>query len=181
MLAPEDPAVAAIMATKPTTPVECARAAKILADLGRADLAKTFIKKVLDAHLDQQQLADLSEQLGPSTFFDLSARAALQPEGKQLADAVAAAAKAWLQDRTRIAAWVAQLQDPSPEKRLEAMIGLEKRALLRSGHCCRSWPIRHAGRVRQCAGGVGRNRPASPRTVDSHRRSSRSEVRGSSH
>ena len=61
---PDDPAVAAILETKPTTPAECVRAAKTLADLGRADLAKDFLKKVLDAKLDPQQLADLGEQFG---------------------------------------------------------------------------------------------------------------------
>ena len=115
----DDPAVVAILATKPSTPIECARAAAILADLGRADLAKSFIKKVLDAHLDQQQLADLSAQLGETAFFDLSSRADLQPEGKQLADAVTAVVTANRQDPARIAALIGQLRDASPEKRLE--------------------------------------------------------------
>ena len=69
---PEDPAVAAILATKPTTPAECVRAAKTLADLGQPDVAKRFLKKVLDAKLDPQQLADLGEQFGAPTFLDLA-------------------------------------------------------------------------------------------------------------
>ena len=88
---PEDPAVAAVLETKPTTPAECVRAAKILADLGRADLAKGLLKKALDAHLDAKQLADLAEQLGAKTFLDLAGQPALQPEAKQLADAATAA------------------------------------------------------------------------------------------
>ena len=122
--APEDPAVAAILATKPATPAECARAAKILADLGRADLAKGFLKKVLAENLDQEHLANLGEELGSPMFFDLSGRAGLQPEGKRLGDAVMAALNARLQDPTRIAGLIGQLQDPSPEKRLQAVIGL---------------------------------------------------------
>jgi hypothetical protein len=121
---PEDPAVAAILATKPTTPAECTRAAKILADLGQADLARGLLKKVLAAKLDSEQLADLGQQLGSPVFFDLSGRAALRPEGKRLADAVMAALNKRLQDPKRIAALVGQLQDPSPEKRLQAVIGL---------------------------------------------------------
>jgi hypothetical protein len=122
--APEDPAVAAILATKPATPAECVRAAKILADLGRADLAKGFLKKVLAENLDQEHLANLGEELGSPLFFDLSGRAALQPEGKRLGNAVMAALNARLQDPTRIAGLIGQLQDPSPEKRLQAVIGL---------------------------------------------------------
>ena len=118
--------MAAILATKPTTPAECVRAAKILADLGRADLAKTFIKKVLDANLDQQQLADLGEQLGASTFLDLAGRPALAARGQATGRRRGGGAStARLQDPKRIAGLIGQLQDPSPEKRLEAMIGLQ--------------------------------------------------------
>ena len=42
---PEDPAVAAILETKPATPAECAIAAKTLADLGHPDLAKRFLEE----------------------------------------------------------------------------------------------------------------------------------------
>ena len=79
---PKIPAVAAILATKPTTPAECMRAAKMLADLGRPDLAKGLLKKVLDAKLDPQQLADLGEQIGSPVFLDLAGRAALAARGQ---------------------------------------------------------------------------------------------------
>ncbi len=72
-LAPEDPAVAAILETKPTTPGECVRAAKILSDLKRPDLAKQFLQKVIATKLDQSALAKLAEQFGSATFFQLSA------------------------------------------------------------------------------------------------------------
>ncbi len=123
---PEDPAVAAILETKPATPAECIRAAKILADLGRADLAKGFLKKALDANLDPKQLADLAEQLGAKTFLDMAGQAALQPEAKRLADAVTAALSAKLQDPERIAGLIRQLQDPSEDKRFRAMAGLQE-------------------------------------------------------
>lgn len=90
---PDDPAVAAILETKPTTPAECFGAAKTLADLGRLDLAKDFLKKILDAKLDPQQQAELGEQFGVVTFLDMAERKELLPEAKQLADAVAAASK----------------------------------------------------------------------------------------
>lgn len=122
----DSPAVAAILETKPATPEECVKAAKILADLDRADLAKGFLKKALDSKLDPSQLANLSDNVGSPVFLDMSGRKALQPEAKQLADAVAAAVKARLEDAGRIAGLVQQLQDPSPEKRLEAIVGLQQ-------------------------------------------------------
>lgn len=123
---PDTPAVAAILETKPATPEECVRAAKVLADLDRADLAKDFLKKTLDAKLDAAQLADLGGQIGSPVFIDLSRHPALQPEAKQLADAVAAAVKTRLEDTKRIAGLIEQLGDPSPEKRLEAIVGLQE-------------------------------------------------------
>jgi len=123
---PDDPAVAAILATKPNTPEECIRAAKILAELNRADLAKGFIQKVLDAKLDPQQLADLGQQIGSPVFLELSDRSALLPEAKQLADVVTAAVTARVKDAKRIAGLIKQLQDPSPEKRLRALVGLQE-------------------------------------------------------
>jgi len=119
-------AVAAILATKPTTPAECVRAAKILVDLERVDLAKDFVKKVLDAKLDQQQLAELGEQLGAVVFLRLADQGELLPEAKQLADAVVGAVHAKLKDKERIIGLIRQLQDPSPEKRFEAVVGLRK-------------------------------------------------------
>ena len=122
---PENPAVAAILETKPTTPEECGRAAKTLFDFNRPDLAKGFLKKVLDAGLEPQQLADLGQQVGSSVFLDMRDRPELQPEAKQLADAVVAALKARLEDRQRIAGLIKQLQDPSAEKRFQALVGLQ--------------------------------------------------------
>ena len=83
--------MAAILETKPTTPAECVRAAKILVDLGRPDVAKDLLKKVLDAKLNRPQLADLGDQIGARAFLDMAAQPALLPEAKQLADAVVAA------------------------------------------------------------------------------------------
>ncbi len=119
-------AVAAVMETKPTTPVECVRAAKVLMDLGRADLAKNLLTKVLDAKLDQRQLADLSEQIGTAILVDLTTHGELQPEARQLSDEITAAVKARLQDPERLAGLIRQLQDPSMEKRGKAVLGLQE-------------------------------------------------------
>jgi hypothetical protein len=118
--------VTAILETKPTTPSECLRAAKVLADLKRPDLAKELLKKVLDAKLDQQQLLELNGQIDPTVFLDLTAHPELAPEAQQVVDAVAAAVTAKLQAPERIAGLIRQLSDPSVEKRGEALIGLQE-------------------------------------------------------
>ena len=123
---PDSPAVAAVLATKPTTPPEMARAAKILSDLGRPDLARDLIQKVLAANLDQQQLAAMEEQFGSAMFVAISSRADLAPEGKQLADLVLAAANSVLEDPARLAELIKQIQDPSAEVRIRALNGLKR-------------------------------------------------------
>ena len=56
----------------------------------------------------------------------MAGQAALQPEAKQLANAAMAALGARLQDPKRIAGLIQQLQDPSEDKRLRAMVGLQE-------------------------------------------------------
>ncbi len=123
---PEDPAVEAILATKPTTPLDCARAAQILIDLRRPDLARPLLKKVLDAKLDAKQLAALADQLGSAVFVSMTTRTDLDPEGRQLAEAVLAAAQRELTDPQRLAALVGQLQSTSEEARFRAVDGLRR-------------------------------------------------------
>jgi hypothetical protein len=121
---PEDSAVAAILATKPGTPGECIRAAKILSDLKRPDLAKGLLQKVIDAKLDAAALAKLADEFGSAMFIKLSARSELRPESQQLADAVLAAQNTALRNSERIAELIKQLQDPSADNRRAAFSGL---------------------------------------------------------
>lgn len=121
---PMTPGVAAIMATKPSTPAEQVRAAKILAGLDRPDLAKQLLTQVLAANLDQAQLFALEQRFGAPLFVNLSVRPELEPEGKQLADAVLDAAQAVLQDSARLDGLVAQLSSEDEGQRVAAIEGL---------------------------------------------------------
>jgi hypothetical protein len=123
---PESTAVQAVLETQPTTPAEMTRAAKILADLRRPDLARQFLQKVLAANLDQQQLAQLGEKFGSPMFVGLAARTDLQPEAGKLADAVMAAYNRQLQAPERIGRLIGQLNDPSAEVRYQALMGLQE-------------------------------------------------------
>jgi CheY-like chemotaxis protein len=116
--------VAAIMGTKPSTPAEQVRVAKILAGLDRPDLAKRFLMQVLAANLDQAQLFALEQHFGAPLFVNLSVRPELAPEGKQLADAVLQAAQAVLQDSARLDDLVGQLSTADEGSRIVAMEGL---------------------------------------------------------
>ena len=115
----------AVLESKPTTPAECVRAAKILADFQRPDLAKILLKKVLDAKPTDRQVAELANQFGPAMFLDLASQPELCPEARQLADAVVAANNRQLQDPKRLAALMKQLQDPAEDVRAQAIAGLQ--------------------------------------------------------
>lgn len=123
---PKDVAVEAILATKPATPAECIRAAKILFELKRPDLAKTYLKKVLDANLTGGELVELGRKVGTGMFIELANRKELLPEAKKLADAVNAAILSETHNAERIDKLIHQLQDPSAKKRLLALIGLQE-------------------------------------------------------
>ena len=122
----DSPAVAAILATKPTTPSDMTRAASVLSDLGRPDLARALIKKVLAANLDQRQLTTMEEHFGAAVFLKMASRLDLAPEGKELADMVMTAANSVLEDPARLAELVKQIQDPSAEVRILALNGLKR-------------------------------------------------------
>lgn len=124
MSQPEDSAVEAILGTNPSTPREWVYAAKVLADLRRFDLAKSFLQKILEAKLDQKQLAGLEQEFGSAVFVSMASRAELRPEGSQVGQAVLAATQRELTDPQRLAGWVADLGAPSDAVRSRAIEGL---------------------------------------------------------
>lgn len=120
-----DPAVEAILETKPSTPSELVRAGNALAGFRRPDLARQHFKRVLDAGLDPKALAALCDEFGQATFSGIASRRDLAPEGKQLAEAILTAKTRQLQDPQRLAGLIEKLKDPSPALREQAVAGLQ--------------------------------------------------------
>jgi len=116
----------AILQTNPHTPEELSRAAKILADLNRPELSRQLLSRVLGANPDENQLADLAERFGTNMFLSMASRPELHPEARQLADAVMTAYTRRLQAPERISRLIAQLSDPSPDVRFQALSGLQE-------------------------------------------------------
>jgi HEAT repeat protein len=115
-----NPGVEAILANNPRTPEELTRSAKILADLGRPDLAKGFLRRVLAAEPGQKQLAAMVQRYGSPMFTAMAGRADLNPEGKQLAALALDAAERESRDPQKLEALIHQLQDPSADARYAA-------------------------------------------------------------
>ncbi len=119
-----NPAVDTIVDSKPKTPRELLQAAISLTALERPDLAKQFLDQLLAAKPDAMALADLARHFGSATFMQIAGDKSLAPQGQKLAELVLAAAAAERHEPARLAAYVKQLADPSPEKQLEAVAAL---------------------------------------------------------
>jgi HEAT repeat protein len=118
------PAVEAVLESKPSTPAEMVQAASTLSMLGRADLAKQFLTRVLEAKPDDATMGALLDRFSSGFFLEMGANKDLLPESRRLADAVFAGASRFRADPKRIAALIAQLQDNSAEVRYQAMVSL---------------------------------------------------------
>jgi len=125
---PEDPVVTALLASNPTTPPEIFHTAQLLLQAGRPELAKGFLKKLLDAKLDDGQWAALVDEFHTPAFSELAGRTELRPESEDLIHAALSAVTRRYRDPARIAEQIKQLQDPSPDVRSRALSGL------RAGH-----------------------------------------------
>ncbi len=122
---PEDPVVAALLASNPQTPSEIFHTAQLLLDASRPELAKRYLRKLLDAKLGDEQWVALVDEYHSSAFTDLAARAELRPENELLVQAALGAADRRLRDPARLAEEIKQLQDPSPDVRARAIAKLK--------------------------------------------------------
>jgi len=122
---PEDPVVTALLASNPTTPSEIFTTAQLLLQAGRPELAKGFLKKILDAKLDDGQWTTLVDEFHTPAFTELANRTELRPESEELIHAALSAVNRCLHDPARIAEQIKQLQDLSPEVRARALASLQ--------------------------------------------------------
>ena len=121
-----DPAVLAILESKPTTPAEQFRSVQLLADLQQPDLARSQLKKLMEANLDDNALAALAEKFGTAEFMQFARTESLAPEAAQFADAVIAAAARVTRDPAKLKAFVAQLTGEDQVAKEDAIIGLAR-------------------------------------------------------
>ncbi len=121
---PPNPAVDTIVESNPKTPRDLLQAAVSLAALDRPDLAKRYINQLLASEASGPALADLARHFGSATLMQLAGDKSLNPQSKQLADKVLAAAAVERHEPARLAAYIKQLSDPSPDKQLEAVTAM---------------------------------------------------------
>ena len=117
--------VTALLGSNPTTPSEIFRTAQLLLEAGRPELTKRFLKKLLDAKLDDAQWMALVDEFHTPAFTELAGRAELRPESEELIHAALGAVDRRLLDPARLPREIKELRDPSPEVRARALAGLQ--------------------------------------------------------
>ena len=77
----------------PETPEKIIEAALLTRKLDRQDDARKFLRKLLDLQLGETELKALRQRLGAGPFLELSADQKLQPEARELLQAINAASR----------------------------------------------------------------------------------------
>ncbi len=106
--------IRALVAAKPTTPVDLIRSARIIVDLGQPAMAKPFVQKLAGTKLDDEAAAALVEEIGSAALLRLGREPALAPEAGQFCNATLEAAQRFARDPARLAALVKQLSGATP-------------------------------------------------------------------
>ncbi len=125
---PDDPAVLAVLESKPKNPFELLRAVRILADLGYPKLAEPFAQQLAAQQLDPAQQAALFKQFPSATLLRLARNPELGKTLTPFIEGLYGAADALRRDPARLADYIKHLGDPSAEVRAQAM-----HELLRAG------------------------------------------------
>jgi len=102
--------------SNPTTPEQLVAAAQTALQFGRPDKAKAYLTKLLEAKPSDEALAPVAARYG-DLILQLALTPELQPEGKQAADMLLAAAQRLTQSSERIEAAIKELS--SPDNRIQ--------------------------------------------------------------
>ncbi|MFP6601968.1 MAG: hypothetical protein VB862_05535, partial [Pirellulaceae bacterium] len=118
---PEPLVVRLLRESNPSTPLELTRAVQLMIQTSQPKEAKRYLQQLVALNMTPQEKAELQLKFGTGLFLQFSREPDLQPEGAQVAEAVAEAAYRAAQDPNRITSLIAKLSDPSVEVRLTAM------------------------------------------------------------
>jgi len=111
--------------SNPSTPEAILRAAYAVLQFGRPDEAKIYLARFLDAKFPDADLAESANRVGSGLLINLSRDAQVQPEGKEVADAVFAAAAKVVRDPTYLDAQIKRLSAPELAVRQSALSRLD--------------------------------------------------------
>jgi hypothetical protein len=117
---PEPLAIEMLRASNPSSPQQLIAAARAAFDFGRPDEAKRYLARLVESKPADDALASLTTR-NADFLLQIGQAADLQPEGGQAATMILDAANKVAQDSQRIAKLLAQLSDPNPGQRQDAL------------------------------------------------------------
>jgi len=123
---PDDPILATIRESNPSTPPELMRAIDTLIDFGAREEAKAYIDKLLALNPPATELIALHKQFGSATFYRLRRDEELGEGATKLADAVMDAAARWASDPRRMEPLIAELSHSDRAIRRSAFAELRR-------------------------------------------------------
>ncbi len=112
--------VRALVESNPQTDLELGKAVKMLLDVEQFQTAKTYLAQLQTIATDDASLFRVYEELGSDFFLRIHGLEALQPEGREFANKVLAAAKTEAYQPARIEGLIGRLNDPDISARSAA-------------------------------------------------------------
>ncbi len=107
--------------TEPTTPVELFEATQLLIELGRFDLAKTYLEQFDKADPSAEDLIKLRDRLGTASFLRLAKIPALQPVGGIVLKKLNAAALGQANDPAFVDALIGRLAGQGADREVATL------------------------------------------------------------
>ncbi|MEX2185726.1 MAG: hypothetical protein WD875_02985 [Pirellulales bacterium] len=120
----DDPAVQAVVDSKPTAPIELFRAVYLLIELRRPDAADPFVKRFLASNPTPRDLAAILREHGSARLWRIARVEALGADGRKMIDTVLDGARAYAHDPQRLAELIELLNHPAAEVRRAAIYDL---------------------------------------------------------
>jgi CheY-like chemotaxis protein len=115
-----------LLATNPTTPQRMMSVLTTLVDLREPKAVAGLLQKLIEANLDDEQLAKLQAEFGSAAFLKLALEPSLNPAANQFADKVLAAANKRAREPAHLAKLIEQLKNPSVDARIETIGQLQQ-------------------------------------------------------
>ncbi len=123
-----DAGVEAVLGTNPKTAAELVQAGKIIADLGRLEIAKTLFKRAVAVKPTDAEMYDMVMTHGQSFFATLAKGKKYGPEGQALGQMVLSAMNRRFQDESILKTTVKQLGHADARLRRQALTDLQARS-----------------------------------------------------
>ena len=105
----EDLLVRTVAESNPTTPVELAKAVKVMIDIEQFEKAGEYLDSLAGLELDGAASYELNRVAGSDLFYEIARTSELQPQGRELALKVFSLATEWANSDSRIASLIKQV------------------------------------------------------------------------